>query len=111
MVLKSYSAICIFNFTLDSMKKIILILVSILFASNVYANHYKKKIDIKNFDPKSHCSTKKSLLVSAAKVFPGGEFIKLNSYSGFDQRAVIVGAHKKKTNRNYELLINAKGLR
>jgi hypothetical protein len=77
------------------MKKIILILVSILFASNVFADHYKKKINIKEFSPKQHCSKKKSLLVPASKVFPGGEFIKFNSYSGFDQRAVIVGAHKK----------------
>ena len=91
------------------MKKIILILVSILFASNVYANHYKKKIDIKNFDPKSHCFTNRSLLVSAAKVFPGGEFIKLNSYSGFDQRAVIVGAHKKKPIEITSYLLMPKG--
>jgi len=77
------------------MKKITLILVLILFASNVFADHYKKKINIKEFSPKQHCSKKKSLLIPAAKVFPGGEFIKFNSYSGFDQRAVIVGAHKK----------------
>ncbi len=77
------------------MKKIILILITILFTSNVFADHYKKKINIKEFSPKQHCSKKKSLLVPASKVFPGGEFIKFNSYSGFDQRAVIVGAHKK----------------
>tara|TARA_B110000091_G_scaffold54414_1_gene59723 strand:+ start:16 stop:600 length:585 start_codon:yes stop_codon:yes gene_type:complete len=75
------------------MNKIILILITVLFTSNVLADHYKKKINIKEFSPKQHCSKKKSLLVPAAKVFPGGEFIKLNSYSGFDQRAVIVGAH------------------
>ena len=77
------------------MKKIILVILTVFFTSNVFADHYKKKIDIKNFSPKQHCSPKKSLLVTAAKVFPGGEFIKFNSYSGFDQRAVIVGAHKK----------------
>ena len=77
------------------MKKIIIILITVFFASNVYADHYKKKINIKDFNPKQHCNIKKSLLVPAAKVFPGGEFIKFNSYSGFDQRAVIVGAHKK----------------
>jgi len=77
------------------MKKIILILVSILFTSNVFADHYKKKINIKEFSPKQHCSKKKSLLIPVSKVFPGGEFVKFNSYSGFDQRAVIVGAHKK----------------
>lgn len=77
------------------MNKIILILITVLFTSNVLADHYKKKINIKEFSPKQHCSKKKSLLETAAKVFPGGEFIKLNSYSGFDQRAVIVGAHKK----------------
>ena len=77
------------------MKKLLLILITIFITTNVYADHYKKKIDIKNFNPKSHCSPKKSLLIPAAKVFPGGELIKLNSYTGFDQRAVIVGAHKK----------------
>ena len=77
------------------MKKIFLILFIILFTSSAYAEHYKKKINIKEFSPKQHCSKKKSLLVPASKVFPGGEFIKFNSYSGFDQRAVIVGAHKK----------------
>lgn len=77
------------------MKKIILIFLTVLFTSSVYADHYKKKIDIKEFSPKQHCSTKKSLLVPTSKVFPGGEFIKFNSYTGFDQRAVIVGAHKK----------------
>ncbi len=77
------------------MKKIILILISILFATNVSANHYTKKINIKDFNPKQHCTKKKSLLVTASKVFPNGELIKFNSYTGFDQRAVIVGAHKK----------------
>ncbi len=62
------------------MKKIILVLLTFFFTSSVYADHYKKKIDIKNFNPKSHCSPKKSLLIPAAKVFPGGELIKLNSY-------------------------------
>jgi hypothetical protein len=62
----------------------------------VHADHYKKKIDIKNFDPKKLCSKKRSLLEPAVKkLFFGGEFIKFNSYTGFDQRAVIVGAHKK----------------
>ena len=77
------------------MKKIILILITVFFTTNVHADHFKKKINIKEFDPKQHCSKKKSLLVPASKVFPGGEFIKFNSYTGFDQRAVIVGAHKK----------------
>ena len=77
------------------MKKIILILISILFTSNAYSNHYKKSINLEEFDPKKYCSKSRSLLVQAAKVFPGGELIKLNSYTGFDQRAVIVGAHKK----------------
>jgi hypothetical protein len=77
------------------MKKIILVLSILFFTSGVYADHYKKKINIKEFSPKQHCSKKKSLLVPASKVFPGGEFIKFNSYSGFDQRAVIVGATKK----------------
>ena len=45
MVLEGYSAICTFNFTYNSIKKIILILLSILFASNAHANHYSKRID------------------------------------------------------------------
>ena len=73
------------------MNKIILILITVLFTSNVLADHYKKKINIKEFSPKQHCSKKKSLLETAAKVFPGGEFIKLNSYSGFDQRGAMIG--------------------
>ena len=77
------------------MKKLLLIIFAIFITTNVYADHYKKKIDIKNFDPKQHCSKKKSLLIPASKVFPGGELIKYDSYTGFDQRAVIVGAHKK----------------
>ena len=63
MVLKSYSVICIFIFTYNYMKKIILILISILFATNVSANHYTKKINIKDFNPKQHCTKKKSLLI------------------------------------------------
>jgi dienelactone hydrolase len=91
------------------MKKIILILITVLFTSNVSADHYKKKINIKEFSPKQHCSKKKSLLVPAAKVFPGGEFIKFNSYSGFDQRAVIVGAHKKNPIEITSYLLMPKG--
>ena len=77
------------------MKKILLIIFAIFITTNVYADHYKKNIDIKNFDPKKHCSKKRSLLIPASKVFPGGELIKYDSYTGFDQRAVIVDAHKK----------------
>jgi len=91
------------------MKKLLLILITIFITTNVYADHYKKKIDIKNFSPKQHCSPKKSLLVPAAKVFPGGEFIKFNSYSGFDQRAVIVGAHKKNLIEITSYLLMPKG--
>jgi dienelactone hydrolase len=91
------------------MKKLLLILITIFITTNVYADHYKKKIDIKNFSPKQHCSPKKSLLVPAAKVFPGGEFIKFNSYSGFDQRAVIVGAHKKNPIEITSYLLMPKG--
>ena len=91
------------------MKNLLLILITIFITTNVYADHYKKKIDIKNFSPKQHCSPKKSLLVPAAKVFPGGEFIKFNSYSGFDQRAVIVGAHKKNPIEITSYLLMPKG--
>ena len=59
------------------MKKINLILIAILFTSNAYANHYSKKINIKEFRPNSHCSKKKSLLVPASKVFPGVSLLNL----------------------------------
>ena len=43
------------------MKKLLLILITIFITTNVYADHYKKKIDIKNFSPEQDCSPKKSL--------------------------------------------------
>ena len=33
------------------MKKLLLILITIFITTNVYADHYKKKIDIKNLVP------------------------------------------------------------
>ena len=55
------------------MNKIILILITVLFTSNVLADHYKKKINIKEFSPKQHCSKKKSLLETAAIVGEAAE--------------------------------------
>ena len=74
------------------MKKLILILITIFFTSNVYA-HSTKNI---NFDLKKQCTKKKSALnwVSKNKNTKGGELIKFQSYTGFDQRTVIIGGHK-----------------
>jgi len=97
LVLKAYSAICTFNFTYNSMKKIILILISILFASNVYA-HSTKGVT-KDFDYNQNCTKKKSVLNYIAKhrLYRGdkGEIIKFNSYTAFDVQNVISGAYKK----------------
>ena len=74
------------------MKKIILILITIFFTSNVYA-HSTKNI---KFDLKANCTKKKSTLnwVSKNKNTKDGELIKFQSYTGFDQRTVIIGGHK-----------------
>tara|TARA_B000000477_G_scaffold103962_1_gene93722 strand:+ start:206 stop:1066 length:861 start_codon:yes stop_codon:yes gene_type:complete len=74
------------------MKRIILILIAIIFTTNVYA-HDTRKI---NFDSKKECKKKKSSLnwVSKNKNTKGGELIKFQSYTGFDQRTVLIGAHK-----------------
>ena len=74
------------------MKKIFLILIAIIFTTNVYA-HDTRKI---NFDSNKECKKKKSSLnwVSKNKNTKGGELIKFQSYTGFDQRTVLIGAHK-----------------
>jgi uncharacterized protein YxeA len=74
------------------MKKIIIILVTIFFTTGVHA-HSTKNID---FDPKAQCTKKKSALnwVSKNKNTKGGELIKFQSYTGFDQRTVLIGGHK-----------------
>ena len=77
------------------MIKIILILVSILFASNVYAHSTKGHTP--NLDSKRECTKKKSALnfISKHKLTRGGEIIKFNSYTGFDQRTVLTDGIKK----------------
>ena len=94
MVLKFYSVIRIFNFTHDSMKKIILILISILFASNVYAHSTKGVTP--NLDYSIQCTKKKSVLnfIANHKLYKDNksEIIKLNSYTAFDVQNVISGA-------------------
>ena len=74
------------------MKKIILILITIFFTSNVYAHSTKNY----KFDLKANCTKKKSTLkwVSKNKNTKGGELIRFQSYTGFDQRTVLIGAHK-----------------
>ena len=62
------------------MKKIYLILIAIIFVTNVNA-HDTRKI---NFDSKKECTKKKSSLnwVSKNKNTKGGELIKFQSYTG-----------------------------
>ena len=75
------------------MKKIFLILLAIFFTTNVYA-HSTKKIQ---FDYRANCGKKSGMLkgISKLKNYKGGEFFKFDSYTGFDQRTVILGGHKK----------------
>ena len=75
------------------MKKIFLILITVLFTSNVNAKHWERN-GIKNFDLRANCSKSKSILRAMKKVIPGGELIKLNSFTAFDQRFVMNGAYK-----------------
>ena len=80
------------------MKKIILILISILFISNVYAHSTKGVTP--NFDYKQNCTKKNSVLnyISKHKLYSGdkGEIIKFNSYTAFDVQNVMSGALLKK---------------
>ena len=74
------------------MKKLILILISILFVTNVYAHSTKGHTP--NLDYSAQCTKKKSVLnfISKHKLFKGkGEIVKFNSYTGFDQRSVLTG--------------------
>ena len=74
------------------MKKIFLILVAIIFTTSVNAHSTKNY----KFDLKANCTKKKSTLnwVSKNKNTKDGELIKFQSYTGFDQRTVIIGGHK-----------------
>ena len=78
------------------MKKIILILITILLSTNVYAHSTKGHTP--NLDYRKECTKKKSVLnfISKHKLFKDkGELIKFNSYTAFDVKNVIDGAHKK----------------
>ncbi len=71
------------------MKKIILILFAILFSTSLLAHSQPQ------FDSKKNCRKKFSMLQGMAKLkgYGGGEIIKFNSYTGFDQRTVLIDGH------------------
>ena len=71
------------------MKKIILSIFAIFFATNLLAHESPQ------FDSKSNCTKKRSMLSAISKVkgYGGGEIIKFNSYTGFDQRTVLIDGH------------------
>ena len=66
------------------MKKILLILFTILFTKSLLAHSPPQ------FDSKSNCTKKRSMLTAISKLkgYSGGEIITFNSYTGFDQRTV-----------------------
>ena len=74
------------------MKKLILIIIAVFFTTAAYSHSTKF-----NYDNKKECRKSRSLLnwVSKNKYYKGGELIKYQSYTGFDQRTVIIGGHKK----------------
>ena len=74
------------------MKKILTICFFFVFGTSVLA-HSTKNI---NIDIRAECKKSKSVLnwVSKNKNTKGGELIKFQSYTGFDQRTVLIGAHK-----------------
>ena len=75
------------------MKKLILILIAIFFTTAAYSHSTKSF----KMDSKKECHKRKSMLnwVSKNQYYKGGELIKFQSYTGFDQRTVIIGGHKK----------------
>mgnify|MGYP003326406333 FL=1 len=75
------------------MKKLILLLIFALFTTMAYS-HSTKTLSL---DKRVECKKSKSMLnwVSKNKYYKGGELIKYQSYTGFDQRTVIIGGHKK----------------
>ena len=77
------------------MRKIFLLILTLIFTTNVYA-HSTKNL---NFDSKANCSKKRSMLygISKLKTHRGGELIKFNSYTGLDQRTVLINGHLKNT--------------
>jgi len=89
------------------MKKIFLLLVSIFLTTNLLA-HSTKNI---NFDSNANCSKKRSMLNGIAKLknYKDGEIIKFSSYTGFDQRTVLINGHKKNPIEITSLLFLPKG--
>ena len=75
------------------MRKIFLLILTLIFTTNVYA-HSTKNL---NFDSKANCSKKRSMLNGIAKLknYKNGKIIKFNSYTGFDQRTVLIDGHKQ----------------
>ena len=76
------------------MKKLLLILFAIFITTNAFA-HSTKGIT-PNMDSKQECRKKKSALnyISKHPKMNGGELIKFNSYTGFDQRTVLTDGIK-----------------
>ena len=72
------------------MKRVILVILAIFFTTNLLAHSTNI-----NFDSKANCTKKKSMLkgISKLKTHKGGELVKFNSYTGFDQRTVLIGGH------------------
>ena len=72
------------------MKRIILVIFAIFFTTNLLA--HSTKID---FNSKENCTKRKSMLngIAKLKTHKGGEIIKFNSYTGFDQRTVLIDGH------------------
>ena len=71
------------------MKKILLILFAVLFSTSLLAHSSPQ------FNSKDNCRKKLSMLkgISKLKGYGGGEIIKFNSYTGFDQRTVLIDGH------------------
>jgi len=79
------------------MKKIILILITIIFTTNV-SGHSTKGVT-PDFDYRQNCTKKNSVLnyISKHRLYKEnkGEIIKFNSYTAFDVQNVISGSYKK----------------
>ena len=71
------------------MKKLLLILFAVLFSTSLLAHSSPQ------FNSKDNCRKKLSMLkgISKLKGYDGGEIIKFNSYTGFDQRTVLIDGH------------------
>ena len=71
------------------MKKLVLVLFAILFSTSLLAHSSPQ------FNSKENCRKKLSMLngISKLKGYDGGEIIKFSSYTGFDQRTVLIDGH------------------